>query len=380
MAQKKISFSEAAVLISHGHHVDLTQFAPLEIELLSGRKDDKLNEKMIAKKKIGFDEAAVLIKYGHHFDLTQLSCDINYENQEFYSTYLDPEACSGENDGQTPIYKTSTLTHIAIKSNNINALRDLLEKGADLNISSKLIYANSTKIEEFKKSEDLAKKNNNPGILFEILKYKEKRLAEQNLSAAEVGLRTLKLYAFGNVQQAQQAEYSFQTYVNDKFFQRNKFKKPLKANGHADLLVTQIENILKLKVQSKIRDSALKKIDFNDSEQTKIVKFYVDHAIVLDGSSSRSVILALTHILNEYHYIPTLVFKIGAHHILCVENSTKNQKGNVNIQAVKADGKYEFIPSVYGDGNGKSQNSIATQLNPIIVKKADVFSLMKAKM
>lgn len=358
------------------------------------------NEK--SDKKINFEEAAELIKKGVAINLEQLSFDINEQHRKYLDSYQDPDE-SSQSENSYPIYETKTLLHVAIQEGNIDAVRNLLNNGANLTTSGeKIIYvrkhkelksssaysfsaqweeSESVEVTHEKSTEALVIEKNNPGILIEIIKFNEEK-SQRNSSTssitstlAQVKFRELKLYPFANFFEAQQAENAFQTYVNDRFFRRNKFNKALKPNKKADLLVKAIEAILTSKINNKIRDDQLEHKKGNNT-----INFYIQNAVVLDNLSTRSIILALTHMLNKNGHIPTLIFKVGKNHILCTSNSTTKQKGNVNVQAINPDGTIKFLPSVYGDGNGNPKYSIAEKLKKITqTSNNNILELMKSK-
>jgi hypothetical protein len=364
------------------------------------------------EKRINFEEAAQLIANNEVIDLALLDFGVNFEHREYLGNYAEPDS-SKQCENDYHIYETHTLLHLAIQSNNVNMVRELLDQGADLTIPIKIIHvrihkelksisrpdslspqyeeSESIDVKSEKSTEALVIEKNNVGILIEITKFEEKsRLEEQAISAInKTSIRDLKLYPFNNSSEAQQAENSFQTDVNDRFFRRNKFRKQLKKNGKAAFLAQEIDKIFKLTSSNNIQDNSLLDIKFNPqlkklefgSDQIKVAQFYLKNTIDLDGYSARSIILALTTILNTCHCIPTLAFKIGNNNILCISNPTRNQKGNVNIQAVNPDGTVKVIPSVYGDGNGKPQYSIAENLRQITTKNPgnNILESMKSK-
>lgn len=362
----------------------------------------------MAETKIDFNDAVKLIQNGQCPDISKLNFNINEARSVFIGFYQESHD-SSQNENKFCIYEIKTLLHVAIQAGNINAIKKLLNNGADLKIPVTIEHGREQRELRSGNANSLGAQWSDWSFHIEntIIKTSQELVAELakeekfdaicDIVNIKLGLpvdedelidafssktkfRNLKLYPFSDQNDAKKTENSFQEQVNDRFFRQGEFNKSLKKNSKASLLVTQIENIIGAKTNNKINDKILKNLSFKGNhQQTQVINFYLKNLINLEDFSSRFVILALITILNKYGHIPTLVFKIGNHHFLSIDQSSSNQKGNVNLQAINANGTIKFVPSVYGQGNKSPQHSIANRLKNIQTKKADILKLMKIK-
>lgn len=128
-------------------------------------------------------------------------------------------------------------------------------------------------------------------------------------------------------------EYRQQQYVNSKFF-RVKAKSHIKENKN---------NQLKPEKPSKKLYNQIK-LAINKGNKSPID---------IEGYSTRSVIIALAHILRKSEGFPTILyFKIGETVLALIPNKTKNQVGNAKIEVLN-EVSFSFgklaIASVYSD-------------------------------
>lgn len=168
---------------------------------------------------------------------------------------------------------------------------------------------------------------------------------------------SLASYMFTDEEIAKAAELKITSHVNKRFFRFNK-----DAKGRVPELIEKIETVIRFTRTS--RKLYQEQLDDKDTFATG-ASAYAERAIILDGYSSRTVVIALIKILNKVGYIPTVAFKIGPTCILCESAPSARNKGNVNLQVIDAEGAKIFIPSVYGDGNGKPHCSISEKLKKI---------------
>jgi hypothetical protein len=227
----------------------------------------------------------------------------------------------------------------------------------DEDIDEAILYTQKS-IALAKKSEDKKKRE----------KFLEELLELQKKSAKDDGTTDELVVGIATPDNVRKQEVEVQKYVHDRFF---RFKKPFKTNSKSKEIYDRLVGVdgrSEQEVKGSSKAALLENISKfkpigSDAKLAAI--FYLKERIVLDGYSSRSVVIALSKFLNEKGYIPTAVYQIGNTHILCL---SVNNFGKVLLQTITEQATVSRNPTVYGDG--EADKSMFQQLE-VVAKNAE---------